>query len=97
MTVCKTKSQMHADGKGVCWASAWQCVSAGALLVVPAGLHKGSANGIVDNATLVYKRGEWASPFIVLKGMSKVLHTFSHLITPAHHARLQCERVCHHG
>lgn len=49
-------------------------MSAGALLVVPAGLHKASANGTVDNATLIYKRGEWASPFIVLKGMSKVLH-----------------------
>ena len=40
--------------------------------MVPAGLHKGSTSGTVDNATLVYKRGEWASPFMTLKGIPKV-------------------------
>ena len=44
----------------------------GLLLVVPAGLHRGSSSTAPDNATLVYKRGEWASPFVVLKGIPKV-------------------------
>lgn len=55
-------------------------MSAGSMLVVPAGLHMGSANGTLDNATLIYKRGEWASPFSVLKGISKVLDRISHLL-----------------
>ena len=67
-----TASCWNADGKHVIISTCKCHIWAGSLLVVPAGLHKGSTNATVDNATLVYKRGEWASPFAVLKGILKV-------------------------
>lgn len=46
--------------------------SAGSLLVVPAGVHKSSAEGRELNTAYVYGRGQWGSPVMHLPGHPKV-------------------------